>query len=188
MIMPCDSLSTSRYTDYFDSPLGMIEMRASDKGLVHVIFSGTEQTAISCNDITEQCKTQLAQYFSQRLTQFDLPLDLQGTRFQQSVWQCLTQIPFGQTVSYGEIANQLNNPNAVRAVGGANGRNPISIIVPCHRVIGASGTLTGYAGGITRKRWLLKHEGILLTNDTSDDGLGMQQVIKYRQAKTQFLK
>ena len=101
---------------------------------------------------------QLAAYFAGELTDFDLPLAPAGTGFQQRVWAALRTIPYGQTTSYGELAGQLGNPGASRAVGLANGRNPIAVVVPCHRVIGANGTLTGYGGGLDRKRWLLDHE------------------------------
>jgi len=101
---------------------------------------------------------QLAAYFEGDLRQFDLPLRLEGTEFQQTVWSALRQLQLGQRISYGELARRIGQPTASRAVGLANGRNPISIIVPCHRVIGASGSLTGYGGGLDRKRWLLEHE------------------------------
>jgi methylated-DNA-[protein]-cysteine S-methyltransferase len=101
---------------------------------------------------------QLAAYFAGELTEFDLPLAARGTDFQSRVWAALRTIPYGRTTSYGELAAQLGNPGASRAVGLANGRNPIAIIVPCHRVIGADGRLTGYGGGLDRKRWLLDHE------------------------------
>jgi len=103
---------------------------------------------------------QLAEYFSGSRRDFDLPMNLQGTEFQVRVWRMLTQIHYGATCSYGDLARRLDNPGASRAVGLANGRNPISIIVPCHRVIGADGSLTGYGGGLERKRWLLAHEGL----------------------------
>jgi methylated-DNA-[protein]-cysteine S-methyltransferase len=102
---------------------------------------------------------QLSEYFSGRRRQFDLPLRLIGTEFQMRVWQQLTAIPFGETWSYGQLAKRLENPSACRAVGLANGKNPIAIIVPCHRVIGADGSLTGFGGGLPRKQWLLAHEG-----------------------------
>lgn len=102
--------------------------------------------------------TQLSAYFASELRDFELPLRPQGSAFQQAVWQALRVIPFGATESYGALATRLGRPGAARAVGLANGRNPISIIVPCHRVIGADGSLTGYGGGIARKRWLLAHE------------------------------
>jgi methylated-DNA-[protein]-cysteine S-methyltransferase len=101
---------------------------------------------------------QLAEYFAGARRTFNLPLALRGTPFQERVWKMLTEIGFGETWSYGELAKRIGNPQASRAVGLANGANPISIIVPCHRVIGANGTLTGYGGGLERKRWLLSHE------------------------------
>jgi methylated-DNA-[protein]-cysteine S-methyltransferase len=106
----------------------------------------------------EETKRQLTAYFSGQRTQFELPLRLQGTPFQQRVWAALQTIPYGETLSYGELAQQIGQPTASRAVGLANGRNPVSIVVPCHRVIGANGKLTGYGGGIERKQWLLNHE------------------------------
>jgi methylated-DNA-[protein]-cysteine S-methyltransferase len=102
---------------------------------------------------------QLTEYFSGARCEFDLPLRLHGTTFQTRVWHKLTEIPYGQTWSYGQLARRIDQPSASRAVGLANGRNPIAILVPCHRVIGADGSLTGYGGGIERKRWLLAHEG-----------------------------
>ena len=104
---------------------------------------------------------QLEEYFSGRRREFDLPLRLQGTEFQSRVWRELTAIRYGETWSYGELAARIEKPSASRAVGLANGRNPISIIVPCHRVIGANGSLTGYGGGLQSKQWLLAHEGLL---------------------------
>jgi O-6-methylguanine DNA methyltransferase len=101
---------------------------------------------------------QLGAYFRGERRSFDLPLSMAGTPFQQRVWQALRDIPFGETVSYGEVARRIGAPDAFRAVGAANGQNPVPIIVPCHRVIGASGALTGFGGGIERKRWLLDHE------------------------------
>jgi methylated-DNA-[protein]-cysteine S-methyltransferase len=103
---------------------------------------------------------QLEAYFAGELTTFDMPLKLSGTHFQLRVWSELQRIPYGETISYGELARRLGNPAAVRAVGLANGRNPITIVVPCHRVIGADGSLTGYGGGLERKAWLLDHEAI----------------------------
>ena len=105
-----------------------------------------------------EVKPQLAAYFNGELTEFDLPLNLQGTDFQRMIWRQLQKIPFGQTMSYGEMAQRIGNPNGARAVGAANGRNPISIIIPCHRLIGSTGKLTDYGGGLERKEWLLAHE------------------------------
>jgi len=103
---------------------------------------------------------QLDEYFTGKRQEFDLPLHLEGTAFQRRVWQVLTEIPYGTTWSYGQLAKRIDNPKASRAVGLANGANPISILVPCHRVIGADGSLTGYGGGVERKHWLLAHEGL----------------------------
>jgi len=107
----------------------------------------------------EPVAAQLAAYFAHELTAFDLPLDMRGTEFQRQVWQALTTVPFGQTRSYGQIAAQIGRPKAVRAVGAANGANPVPVIVPCHRIIGSNGTLTGYAGGLELKQQLLALEG-----------------------------
>jgi methylated-DNA-[protein]-cysteine S-methyltransferase len=109
-----------------------------------------------------ETRAQLNAYFAGELKEFDLPMVLEGTEFQRKVWELLCEIPYGVTTSYGELARRLGTPSASRAVGLANGSNPISIIVPCHRVIGADGSLTGYGGGLERKEWLLKHEGALL--------------------------
>jgi len=177
------------FIDYMNSPLGLIEIKATLVGIAHVIFCGEDlKKEINSNTTTDACKLQLNEYFDSTRKTFDLPLDQQGTPFQTAIWQCLTDIPFGKTMSYGEIAHKINNPKSVRAVGGANGRNPISIIVPCHRVIGASGTLTGYAGGIERKLWLLKHEGIEVKNTKEHAKLDIKNVLHVRQDKTQFLK
>jgi methylated-DNA-[protein]-cysteine S-methyltransferase len=107
-----------------------------------------------------EARRQLEEYFAGARREFDLPLRLLGTPFQRRVWDVLTEIPYGVTWSYGQLAKRIDNPNASRAVGLANGRNPISILVPCHRVIGANGSLTGYGGGLERKQWLLAHEGL----------------------------
>jgi methylated-DNA-[protein]-cysteine S-methyltransferase len=150
------------YIDFIATPLGTLEIKASQLGVSSVIFSdlALDDQQRTQNKITNSCKQQLEEYFSGQRKKFDLPLDQQGTIFQKSVWACLLKIPFGQAASYQDIATMLENPRAVRAVGAANGKNPISIIVPCHRIIGSNKTLTGYAGGLERKSWLLKHEGI----------------------------
>jgi len=140
------------------SPVGTLTLTAGDAGLQRLDFTPdaepTEVTA-GLTNVTEQ----LSAYFAGERTALDLPLDLRGTDFQRSVWTALLEIPFGQTRSYAEIARAIGKPNAVRAVGLANGRNPVSIVVPCHRVIGTDGSLTGYGGGLDRKQWLLAHEG-----------------------------
>jgi methylated-DNA-[protein]-cysteine S-methyltransferase len=151
------------------SPLGTITLVAHETALVGAWFEAqkhlpqnTHWQPVNYQAVLQQAKEQLREYFAGQRTVFDLPLDLScGTAFQQSVWQTLLSIPMGQTVSYGLISERLGNPKAVRAVGGAVGRNPIGIIVPCHRVIGSNGALTGYAGGLGRKTLLLQLEGIL---------------------------
>jgi methylated-DNA-[protein]-cysteine S-methyltransferase len=175
------------YTDYIDSPLGLIEFQASVHGITQTIFCGAQKKTIRTNDITELCKKQLLEYFVGKRTAFNLPLAPKGTRFQKSVWDCLLQIPYGTVVTYLDIAKMINKPKGSQAVGGANGRNPISLIVPCHRVIGSSGSLTGYAGGIERKLWLLKHEGAVFKHNKQNDQLNIKNVIHTRQSKTQFL-
>ncbi len=147
------------YTDYPNTPIGVITIQASTQGISRVDFSVPEDGPVHRSELTDRCKQQLKEYFAGKRRVFDLPLDQQGTPFQRTVWDCLVQIPFGQVVSYADIADRADNRKAVRAVGAANGRNPIGIIVPCHRVIGSNGTLTGYAGGVERKAWLLTHEG-----------------------------
>ncbi|MGI0794292.1 methylated-DNA--[protein]-cysteine S-methyltransferase [Pseudomonas aeruginosa] len=117
------------------------------------------------SSLLAETERQLREYFSGKRSRFELPLDFQGTEFQKKVWSALLTIPFGETRSYTEIAVQIGSPNAVRAVGAANGRNPLSIVAPCHRVIGASGGLTGFAGGLAAKQWLLRLESRNKTPD-----------------------
>ena len=181
------------YIDYLDTPLGLFEFMATEQGICQAIFCGDSLCADSkenskTNDITELCKQQLTEYFAGKRQVFTVPLDPQGTDFQQAVWGCLQHIPFGELRSYGEIAKMLNNPNASQAVGGANGRNPITLLVPCHRVVGRNGSLTGYAGGIERKLWLLNHEGAKVKASAEHAQLDINTVKHKRQAKTQFLK
>ncbi|KPH65270.1 cysteine methyltransferase [Pseudoalteromonas porphyrae] len=175
------------FVDYIDTPLGCVEFKASDKGITQVIFSGEIKTHVIASDITTECKKQLHEYFAKARKEFDLPLDPKGTDFQKSVWYCLSNIPYGEVVTYLDIAKMVNKPKGSQAVGGANGRNPISLIVPCHRVIGSNGSLTGYAGGIERKLWLLSHEGFEVKPSKESQQLDIQNVIHSRQAKTEFL-
>jgi methylated-DNA-[protein]-cysteine S-methyltransferase len=144
---------------YVPSPIGCLRVSGSDKGIQAVGFceksgSGSGK-APACLLLAGR---QLEEYFQGRRRDFDLPLDLRGTAFQKKVWEALRKIPCGSTVSYGTIACAIGRPRSSRAVGGANHRNPIAIIVPCHRVIGGDGRLTGYGGGLWRKQWLLDHE------------------------------
>lgn len=148
------------------SPVGELKLVASQKGLAGVLWGGHDTRlklaasprASEKHELLEEAEQQLKSYFDRKRQKFDLPLDFTGTDFQKSVWHKLLEIPFGETRTYGQIANELGNPNAVRAVGAANGMNPISIIAPCHRVIGASGKLTGFAGGLEAKSFLLNLE------------------------------
>ncbi len=149
----------------FESPIGTIEITAEEKGIVALAFvekSGLMKArpgkAPQGPKALTDCLAQLDEYFRGRRKSFSVPLRLKGTAFQKKVWSALRRVPFGKTATYGEIAAAAGNRRAGRAVGGANHRNPVSIIVPCHRIIGAGGGLTGYGGGLWRKEWLLAHE------------------------------
>jgi len=144
-----------------DTPIGPVSLVAGPIGLTRLSFGaapGTRPSQESGSDVLAAATLQLAEYFAGRRRVFELPLELDGTPFQIAVWRALLEIPFGTTVSYGEIAQRIGRPRAVRAVGAANGKNPIAIIIPCHRVIGSDGKLTGYGGGLPTKSSLLKHE------------------------------
>jgi methylated-DNA-[protein]-cysteine S-methyltransferase len=151
------------------SPVGTLRLVASDKGLAGVWFERSRPERVRPRGDVEnarhpvliEAERQLGEYFARRRRQFDLKLDFVGTPFQKAVWKTLLTIPFGQTRSYGEIARQLGRPSAFRAVGAANGRNPVSIVAPCHRVIASTGALTGFGGGLDVKERLLKLEGSL---------------------------
>lgn len=152
------------YTEH-DSPVGRLTLTATDKGLSglyfeeHKYFTGTRDRQRQPDQAhLRNARQQLDEYFRRQRTIFDVPLDLQGTPFQRAVWQALLTLPFGHTSTYSMIAQQVARPNAVRAAGTAIGRNPLSIIVPCHRVLGMSGALSGYAGGLEHKRFLLELE------------------------------
>lgn len=147
---------------YSESPLGVLEIAGSDAGIRAVRFLDEPPLAPATPDLPVpmvSCIQQLAEYFAGQRRSFEVPLDLQGTPFQLRVWELLLHIPFGETRTYLDIALALGDPKAVRAVGAANGQNPVPIIVPCHRVIGGDGSLIGYGGGLWRKEWLLAHEG-----------------------------
>lgn len=147
-----------------DSPIGRLLLLTDGEALTGVYFEAADRRALDqwlCDPQAgplPEARRQLEEYFKGGRREFDLPLRLAGTDFQQRAWRHLMQIPYGETRSYGEQARGIGNPNASRAVGLANGRNPIPIVVPCHRVIGADGSLTGFGGGLERKRWLLAHE------------------------------
>jgi len=146
-------------TIYIKSPIGTIKIKGDENGLASVHFLDTvKKTSAIVSEFLQPTVTQLQEYFKGNRTSFDLKLNPEGTVFQKKVWKQLGEIPFAKTVSYQEIANRLGDPKVIRAAASANGKNPISIIIPCHRVIGISGSLTGYAGGLHRKKWLLDHE------------------------------
>lgn len=155
-----------------ESPVGRLILAASDDGLTHLLFAEREgrpfrddrlppcHGSSAARRILAETEKQLREYFAGRRRDFDLPLAPRGTEFQMAVWRGLRDIPYGETESYGDLARRIGRPRAVRAVGAANGANPISIIVPCHRVIGGDGSLTGYGGGLRIKKQLLELEGI----------------------------
>jgi methylated-DNA-[protein]-cysteine S-methyltransferase len=156
------------HTTTIDSPVGELRIIASERGLRAILWGAEDVARIAAIDdgdlveertpLLDEAVRQLQEYFAGTRRDFDLPLDPAGTPFQQSAWNVLRTIPYGKTMSYGEQARRLGDPNKARAVGAANGKNPLSIVVPCHRVIGSSGELTGFAAGIDVKSWLLDHE------------------------------
>ena len=147
------------YYGFYVSPIGWIEVKASEDEISSLIFADRPRSEFATCPVVEEAIRQISEYFNGELRTFDLPLIMDGTSFQRQVWDQLLKIPYGQVTTYQEVAQAIGRPRAVRAVGAANGQNPISIIIPCHRVIGSDGSLTGYGGGIWRKEWLLKHEG-----------------------------
>jgi methylated-DNA-[protein]-cysteine S-methyltransferase len=154
-----DTLLSSRIT----SPIGTLSLTSNGSALVRLSLANRDEldsteVPADADPVLSAAREQLDAYFDMRLTRFDLPLESRGTDFQRRVWDSLRIIPFGETISYAELARRIDKPKAVRAVGAANGRNPLMIVVPCHRVIGADGSLTGFGAGIERKRWLLDHE------------------------------
>jgi methylated-DNA-[protein]-cysteine S-methyltransferase len=150
---------------YQDSPIGLLEICGEDEWITAVNFVDSAKEEVVSSPIVQQCALQLDEFFSGNRKEFNLSLKPEGTEFQRNVWEQLVHIPFGETISYLTLAKQLGDPKATRAVGLANGKNPVSIIIPCHRVIGANGKLIGYAGGLWRKKWLLNHENSFARND-----------------------
>jgi methylated-DNA-[protein]-cysteine S-methyltransferase len=157
-----------RHTRTIQTPVGELTLTANTHGLQAVLWPGESAEgfiddsrtdgALDPEHVLDDAEQQLVEYFAGERTEFDLPLDPAGTPFQQQAWAVLRTIPYGQTMSYGEQARRLGDANKARAVGAANGRNPLSIIVPCHRVVGSTGKLTGFAAGVDAKDWLLRHE------------------------------
>ena len=160
-----DTVLSLSYT-FIHSPVGRLKLVASDEGLVAILWEHDKPRRVRLEALVEKADhpvlretaRQLEEYFAGKRRSFSLPFDVRGTCFQKQVWEALLAIPFGETRSYGQLASQLGSPDATRAVGAANGRNPISIVVPCHRVVGASGKLTGFAGGLNAKAYLLSFE------------------------------
>ncbi len=153
------------YTAYYSSPVGPLEIHADETAILEVLFvegakrsAGSRPASETLPAVVHQCIDELTEYFAGTRRTFTVPYRLVGSDFRLSVWEQLLHIPYGQTITYGEQARRLGNLKAIRAVGTTNGSNPISIIVPCHRVIGANGKLTGYGGGLNVKQWLLNHE------------------------------
>lgn len=168
-------VTTPRFTT-MPSPVGDLLLLADDAGLTHVLMlpwdSAPDTSAMTRDDdgpVLGAARAQLQAYFAGELTEFDVPLSLHGTPFRRRVWEALCEIPYGETWSYGKLAAHLGDPKLTRAVGTANGQNPVSIIVPCHRVIGANGSLVGYAGGLDRKRTLLALEARVTTERNFGD-------------------
>ena len=157
-------MTARTYYSTLPTPIGDLLLTSDGAALTGVYFEGhTPDPAWQEDyDILREAREQLADYFAGTRTEFSLPLAPSGTPFQMRVWEGLNAIPFGSTISYGEQARRMDRPSASRAVGAANGRNPIPVVVPCHRVIGAGGSLTGFGGGLERKRWLLDHEAAVL--------------------------
>ena len=147
------------YTAYYNSPVGQLKITCSDEHVQAVLFMNEEVTNPSDrHPLLRRCIDQLGEYFSGDREAFELPLQQSGTDFQQKVWKLLSQIPFGKTLTYNDLSKQYGDVKAIRAVASANGKNNLAIVVPCHRVIGSNQSLTGYAGGLWRKKWLLEHE------------------------------
>ncbi len=159
-------MSSALFSTVVDSPVGTLTIVASDAGVRAVLWPDDDPKRVRVLDAVDDpthpviaaAASQLDEYFAGTRTTFDVPLDPVGTDFQRAAWEALLTIPYGVTVSYGDQADRMGDRRKARAVGAANGRNPISIIVPCHRVVGANGSLTGFAGGVDTKAWLLAHE------------------------------
>ncbi|MEL6484142.1 MAG: methylated-DNA--[protein]-cysteine S-methyltransferase [Bacteroidota bacterium] len=143
---------------YFQTPIGFAELKGDEDGLASIKVLDETRAIDIIPEVLEDAVYQFQEYFEKKRKQFDLKLNPQGTAFQKKVWQQLQEIPFGKTVSYLELSKTLGDPKAIRAVAAANGKNPLWIVVPCHRVIGSNGDLVGYAGGLSRKKWLLDFE------------------------------
>lgn len=151
-----------KYKLHYESPIGIIEIVGSFDAISSIMFieenNKINSLQVETPPVLVECYKQLEEYFKGQRYDFTFPYEFEGTEFQKTVWQALTKIPYGETVAYQHIARSIENEKAVRAVGSANGKNKLSIVIPCHRIIGSNGKLTGYAGGLWRKEWLLNHE------------------------------
>ncbi|WP_026677493.1 methylated-DNA--[protein]-cysteine S-methyltransferase [Fictibacillus gelatini] len=147
------------YKHYYDSPIGSIEIKGTNEAICSIMFCDKSESDIAGTPhVLMDCRNQLDEYFKGNRREFTFPYVLVGTEFQRTVWNALTKVTYGTIGTYKNIAEAIGNPRAIRAVGSANGKNKLSIVVPCHRIIGSNGALTGYAGGLWRKEWLLQHE------------------------------
>ncbi|RDU37308.1 cysteine methyltransferase [Neobacillus piezotolerans] len=153
---------TKLYKLDYESPIGVVEISGTHEAIISILFSEENEKVNGLHDETplvlKECYNQLDGYFKGKCFEFTFPYRVEGTDFQKTVWEALKEIPYAKTGSYKDIALSIGNEKAIRAVGSANGKNKLSIVIPCHRVIGSNGTLTGYAGGLWRKEWLLQHE------------------------------
>jgi methylated-DNA-[protein]-cysteine S-methyltransferase len=147
-------------TIVYNAPFGPLYITANEGYITGLYFESKEEAVngAASSGVLERCKQELDGYFAGKLKEFTVPVKTQGTPFRLKVWEALCTIPYGQTISYKQLAERINQPSAIRAVGGANHHNPVSILIPCHRVIGAGGKPVGYGGGISIKEWLLNHE------------------------------
>ena len=166
-LIPAGQRPMSLFCNTLDTPLGTLTLEASERGLSNIRFPNRTKSIagrgrLTSNNVIKLAKQELTAYFASQLKQFSVPLDWHGTAFQESVWRALTAIPFGEAVSYADIARAIGRPQSARPTGGAVGRNPLPIIVPCHRVIGSDHTLTGFTGGLDIKVALLELEGRLV--------------------------
>ena len=152
-------MSTNENTiAYFQTPLGIATIIGDENGISTISIADAGEVSVIIPVVLQEAVTQLQEYFEEKRIHFDFKMNPKGTDFQQKVWRALIEIPFGKTCSYMDLSKKLGDVKAIRAVASANGKNPLWIVVPCHRVIGTDGSLTGYAGGLWRKKWLLEHE------------------------------
>jgi len=150
---------------YLKTPIGYLEITGSEKGISGLIFLDFRVRVNRTPAVLKEAVKQVSEYFKGARNTFSLKLDLKGTPFQLKVWEELLKIPYGKTISYQQLARRIGDKKALRAVGGANSNNPVSVIVPCHRIVGSDGKLVGYAGGLWRKKWLLEHEHAFAQRD-----------------------